>query len=196
MEADLPNQTSSSEEDQEEKKHTHNSHVHILHNHGVQEHIHHYNQLKEHLTGGVSQEICKCQLEEMLLGDKEEARHEKMKAKIEERKRRAAEERKGASEAATSNYDIDQALLFIGAENESSKRSCLRRGGAKYSDKKKQCRNTAKAEMLNHIDNVDSDDESVKPMEVPNSWTLEEEESFVQHCHKTDEDWTEVNMRK
>ena len=195
MEADLPNQTSPSEEEQqlkqEEKKHKHKSHVHIVHNHVVQDHIHHYNQLKEHLTGGVSQEICKCQLEEMLLGDEEEARHEKMRAKIEERKRRAAaEERKGVSDAATSNYDIDQALLFIGGETESSKRSCLRR------DKKKQCRNTPKAEMFHHIDDIDSDDESVKTMEVANSCSVEEEEIFVQHCHQTDEDWTEVNLRK
>jgi len=193
MEGALPNKTFCSEEEQQEEK-THSSHVHILHNHVVQDHLHHYNQLKEHLTGGVSQEICKCQLEEMLLGDEEEARHEKMKAKIEERKRRAAEERKGVSDTATLNYDIDQVLLFIGGETESSKRSCLRRGGTKYSDKKR--RNTPKAERFNNIGNIDSDDESVESMEVGNSCAVEDEESFFQHCHKTDEDWTEVNMRK
>ena len=203
MEATLPNQTSCSQQPmQEEEKHKHN-HVHIHNHHHNYTHLH--NQLKEHLTtggGGVSQEICKCQLEEMLLGDEEEARLEKVKAKIEERKRRATEGRKGVSDATddAKNYDIDQALLFIEGENKRSKPSCLRRG-AKYSDKKKQCKNMQKAEMFNNVDNIDSDDESVKTMEVASSWTVEDKESLVdQQCHSNDENggfhWTEVNMRK
>jgi len=118
---------------------------------------------------------------------------------LRERKRRAAEERKGRSDAANlaSNYDIEQALLFIGAENETSKRSCLRRGAGKYGEKKKPCRNRQKEERIINIESDDTDDESVKAEEVSNSWTIEDEENFVELCHsKTDEEWTEVNVRK
>ena len=204
MEA-FPNQTSSflqEELKQEENNHKHN-HVHI-HNHVKDQghdHVHKYThlhtQLEEHLTtagNGVAQEICQCQLEEMLQGDVEEARHEKVKAKIEERKKRA-EGQKGVSDVTDrENYDIDEALLFIEGEQKSSNLPCLKRD-AKYGGKKKECKNMQKAEMLNNSDTIDSDDESVKTMEEPNICTVEEED-HVEHCHNDQNDWTEVNMRK
>ena len=195
-----PSQTPSSLQQEEEDKHHlghDRSHVHI-HNHLEHEahnYTHLHNQLQDHLTDGVSKQLCPCQLEELLLEEMEEAKHEKLKAKIEERKK----ERKALNEVVEElkpNFDVEEALLFIEGDKKITNPPSLKRGAKCGEKKKRPCKIMQRTVIINNSDNTDSGDES---LEEANLCAGEEDQDHVQHCQDDQTegfDWTEVNMRK
>ena len=178
----------------------HHHHVHHHHHEDGKGHdyAHLHSQLQDHVSGGVLKDLCGCVLDEMLVEEMEKAKYERMRTKIEDRKRKAAE---GQKSSGARDYDLNKALLFIEGEKVKDKDQCLKKSSRcdkKRSSKKhlRTPRSKAKCDSLNaEKAEVSSDFEENASLTIQ----CPVEEKCVQYCASDEEetvDWTKVNLRR